>query len=100
TSETRVTVWFSDGAVCSRIKGDKRNCMMVRYANGKVETFDKWKGTKYPPEVVKVLGNPPEDEAHGEISFAEQCEPLYMVMLTNTALPKSISELINIDDLD
>ena len=99
TDECRVAIWFSDGTMVQRIKGTKRNTVLLRYPDGTGEGFDKF-GVKYPPEVVKALGNPPQDDRHGAISYGEQSAPLFLVSLTPTELPRSISELTGIDDFD
>jgi DNA repair ATPase RecN len=96
--EARVAVTFSDGTVVQRIKGDRNAYVIVR-PNGDVEGYDRI-GNEIPPQVQEALGNPPCDDKHGPIAYAEQMSPLFLVSLTSTELPRALSELTGIDDFE
>lgn len=98
STEARVTVWWSDGMAVQRIKGD-RNAIILRDAAGKEKIYDRI-GTEIPPEVQTALGNPPIDEHHGPISYSEQMGPLFLVSLSSTELPRSLSALTHIEDYE
>ena len=106
TTDCTVSIKFSDGITVQRIKGVDTNSVIVWYPAGHPDYPDGYKdphhhfGVKYPPDVLKALGNPPVDERHGALSFGEQNAPLFLVSLTPTELPRSISELTGIDDFD
>ena len=98
--EARVYAEFSDGMIVERIKGSSRNCVLITEGDGTVhDPYEKF-GDKYPDAVVQALGNPPADSKHGPISYADQMAPLFLVSLTETELPRIISELTGIDDFE
>jgi DNA repair exonuclease SbcCD ATPase subunit len=97
--EARVTIWFSDGTVVSRVKGSKRNAVYVHKADGTELEFEKI-GHDLPSEALEALGNPPMDSEHGPISYADQMGKLFLVDLSPTDLPRTISELTGIDDFE
>jgi DNA repair exonuclease SbcCD ATPase subunit len=116
-----VTVWFPDGVAVSRIKG-KRNAVEVHYSplhedfplqhpHAKPsDLFDGglrlvWDsighdGASYAPEVVKALGDPPFDQWHGPVSIAMQKTPDFLLSLSSTELPRAMSEMANLADLE
>lgn len=98
TTETRVTVAFSDGTEIVRFKGD-RNAVSLKLPDGTEETFEKI-GTTIPQAVKNALGNPPIDERRKAIAYTDQMEPLYMVALGPEALPRAISEMVGIADFE
>jgi DNA repair exonuclease SbcCD ATPase subunit len=101
TSEVKVTLEFSDGVSVTRIKdelGDK-NAYVVSTADGKTITYDKV-DKAIPEEVKKVLNNPPEDELNGFISYADQFSKMFLVDLSPTDLPRSLSILTGIEILE
>ena len=98
-SETRVTVVFSDGVKVTRIKGEDRNAILAYDAKGK--EFKKEKiDTAIPDDIKELLGNPPEDEFNGLISYSDQFSKMFLVDLSPTDLPRSLSNLTGIEVLE
>lgn len=96
--ETRVTICFSDGISVTRILGD-RNDVEVIDAKGHKKLYPKIDKT-LPDEVKKALGNPPEDEFNGFISYADQFSRMFLVDLNSTDLSRSLSHLSGIEILE
>ena len=98
-TETRVTVEFSDGVKVTRIKGEGRNAIVAVDAKG--NKIEKEKIDKEIPDDIKLLlGNPPQDEFNGLISYADQFSPMFLVDLSPTDLPRSLSGLTGIEMLE
>jgi len=97
--ETRVHLWWSDGCYLCRIKGDNRNAVIIRDKDGFETGFDRI-GNSLPQEALDILGNPPIDSESGPIAYADQHQPLFLVTLTASELPKTISRLTGIDDFE
>ena len=98
SDETRVSIWFSDGTEVQRIKGE-RNCIIITVPGEDPQIFEKI-GHELPPEAIKALGAPPIDDKHGPLSFSEQMSPYFLVSLSPTDLPRSISELTGISHFE
>jgi DNA repair ATPase RecN len=96
--EVKVSVKFSDGTVVTRIRGD-RNAYFAQDKNGKKYSFDKI-DKSIPEEIKNLLNNPPEDEFNGFISYADQFSPMFLVDLSPTDLPRSLSNLTGIEILE
>lgn len=99
TTEANVTIEFSDGIKVSRIKGKKSNSYVVVDANGNKTTYDKIDKT-IPEEVSKCLNFPPEDSLNGFISYADQFDKMFLLDLSPTELPRSLSILTGIEVLE
>ena len=99
SDEARVSISFSDGTEVCRIKGKQRNAIIIEKTDGTNLVFEKI-GHELPPEAIEILGNPPIDERHGPISYSEQMSPYFLVSLTPTEMPRSISELTGINDFE
>jgi DNA repair exonuclease SbcCD ATPase subunit len=98
-TETKVTIEFSDGVKVTRIKGEDRNAIVAFDAKG--NKIEKEKIDKEIPEDIKLLlGNPPQDEFNGLISYADQFSPMFLVDLSPTDLPRSLSGLTGIEMLE
>jgi DNA repair exonuclease SbcCD ATPase subunit len=97
--EARVTINFSDGTEVCRIKGKTRNAITIKNSDGNIEAFEKI-GRDLPQEAINALGNPPIDKIHGPISYSEQMAPYFLVSLSSTEMPRSISELTGIEDFE
>lgn len=95
--EARVTVTFSDGTTVQRVRGASRNAVLIKKPGGEESAYDKF-GTDYPPEVLDALGNPPNEERQGPISYAEQMSPYFLVSLSPTELPRVLAEITRLDD--
>jgi energy-coupling factor transporter ATP-binding protein EcfA2 len=97
--ETSVTLEFSDGVKVTRIKGEGRNAIVAFDADG--NKIEKEKIDKEIPDDVKLLlGNPPQDDFNGLISYADQFSPMFLVDLSPTDLPRSLSGLTGIEVLE
>jgi hypothetical protein len=98
-TETSVTIEFSDGVKVTRIKGEGRNAIVAIDAKG--NKLEKEKIDKDIPDDIKLLlGNPPQDEFNGLISYADQFSPMFLVDLSPTDLPRSLSGLTGIEMLE
>jgi len=97
--ETRVHLWWNDGCYLCRIKGENRNAVLIKDKDGYESGFERI-GNSLPPEALAVLGNPPTDDESGPISYADQHQPLFLVTLSASELPKTISRLTGIDDFE
>jgi len=97
--EARVTLEFSDGTIVQRIKSESRNCYILEEPGNVPITFDKV-GKTVPPAVHEAMGCPPSDEQHGPVSYADQMLPLFLVTLGPTHLPRAMSELTGISDME
>jgi exonuclease SbcC len=97
-SETSVKIEFSDGTKVTRILGDRNAYEYVRPdgTSGSVDRIDK----SIPDEIKKLLGNPPEDDFNGYISYADQFSKMFLVDLNPTDLPRSMSNLARIEILE
>jgi exonuclease SbcC len=97
--EARVHIWWNDGCYLCRIKGEHRNAVLIKDKDGFEEGYERI-GATLPPEVLAVLGNPPIDEESGPIAYADQHQPLFLVTLSSSELPRTISRLTGIDDFE
>ena len=98
SSECRVTIKFSDGVEVTRIKGGDVNSYTLTDLEGNQHTFAKI-GTSVPDEIKKHLGQPPLDDKKRPISYADQMSNLFLVDLSSTDLPRTLSELTGIQNL-
>ena len=96
--QAEVTVTFSDGLKVTRIKG-KRNAYIANLPDGKSIELDKVDKT-VPEEIKKLLHNPPEDDFNGLISYADQFSKMFLVDLSPTDLPRSLSNLTGVESLE
>jgi exonuclease SbcC len=97
--ETEVTVEFSDGVKVTRIKGEGKNDIIAIDSEGK--KIPKIKIDKdIPDDIKELLGNPPQDDFNGLISYADQFSPMFLVDLSPTDLPRSLSGLTGIEILE
>ncbi len=97
--ETSVTVEFSDGVKVTRIKGDGRNAIIAIDAQGKKVEKEKI-DTEIPDDIKEFLGNPPQDDFNGLISYADQFSKMFLVDLSPSELPRSLSNLTGIEVLE
>lgn len=97
--EAKVTLWFEDGTIVERVKGETSNVVFVTSPEGDTEVYEKF-GHELPDKVLEAMGFPPIDERHGAVSYAEQMSPLFIVSLTPTELPRCISDLTGIADYE
>lgn len=96
--ECSVSVKFSDGVEVTRIKGEDVNSYLLADAEGNIHSFPKV-GTGIPDEIKKNLGNPPLDDKKRPISYADQMSSLFLVDLSSSDLPRTLSELTGIQHL-
>lgn len=97
-TELRVTVTWNDGSFCQRIRGD-RNAVIFQKAGSDVEVYDGF-DTTVPDAFLEFLGNPPLDYKNEPISYAPQGGRMFLVDLTPTELPRAISDLMGVYDLE
>ena len=98
SSECSVSVKFSDGVEVTRIKGGDVNSYLLTDTEGNNHSFPKV-GTSVPEEIKKHLGQPPLDDKKRPISYADQMSNLFLVDLSPTDLPRTLSELTGIQNL-
>ncbi len=96
--ECSVSVKFSDGIEVTRVKGEDVNSYLLTDAEGNIHSFPKV-GTGIPDEIKKNLGNPPLDDKKRPISYADQMSSLFLVDLSSSDLPRTLSELTGIQHL-
>lgn len=97
-TEVRVTIEYSDGTIITRIRGD-RNAVMISLPSGDIKTWDKI-DTELPEEVKKAMGFPPIDDINGTIAYADQFAKMFLVDLSPTDLPRSLSSLTGVELLE
>lgn len=97
--EAAVTIYFSDGTWVKRIKGEGINAYIARDISGKEITKNKI-DQQIPEEILHVLGDPPVDEYNGFISYADQFSKMFLISLSPTELPKSLSYLTGVSLLE
>lgn len=98
TDECTVRVKFSDGIEVSRVKGGDTNSYVLKDIDGNYHTFSKV-GTSVPEPVKNALGQPPLDDKKKPISYADQMSSLFLVDLSPTDLPRTLSELTGTHNL-
>ncbi len=97
-TEVRVSIEYSDKTIVTRIRGD-RNTVMVAMPNGELKVWDKIEND-LPDEVKNIMGNPPYDDFNGPIAYADQFSKMFLVDLSPTDLPRSLSSLTGIEILE
>lgn len=98
STEVRVSIEYSDKTIVTRIRGD-RNTVMVALPNGDLKVWDKIEND-LPDEVKSIMGNPPYDDFNGPIAYADQFSKMFLVDLSPTDLPRSLSNLTGIEILE
>lgn len=98
SKECRVSILFSDGVEITRVKGEDVNSYLFKDSEGNNHSYPKI-GTTVPDEIKKQLGNPPLDDKKRPISYADQMSNLFLVDLSPTDLPRTLSELTGIQNL-
>jgi DNA repair exonuclease SbcCD ATPase subunit len=99
--DATVVLEFSDGTIVERVKGKTKNAYYATLPDGTVIEKEKLgNNSAVPEEIYKALGSPPVDKKHGPLAYADQHSPLFLVSLTPTELPRSISELTGLDDYE
>lgn len=97
-NECTVRLKFSDGIEVSRIKGEDTNSYVLKDLDGNFHTFSKV-GSSVPDAVRLALGEPPLDDKKKPISYSDQMSSLFLVDLSPTDLPRTLSELTGIQNL-
>ena len=98
TAECSVRIKFSDGIEVTRVKGGDVNSYVLKDLEGNYNTYSKV-GQTVPEPVRKALGEPPLDDKKKPISYADQMSSLFLVDLSPTDLPRTLSELTGIQNL-
>jgi chromosome segregation ATPase len=96
--ETSVIIEFDDGVAVTRILGE-RNAYEYKLPDGTHKYLDRI-DKSVPDEIKTLLGNPPEDDFNGFISYADQFSKMFLVDLSPTDLPRSLSNLAGIEILE
>lgn len=93
----KVTITYNNGDWYSRTKGDTNEIEYQREGQEKVKhsRFSK----SIPSDVTEFLGYIPRTLS-GALPLANQEEKFFLVNLSDEALPKEISRLLGIDDLE
>ena len=108
-THTEITVEFSDGIEVKRLKSEALNAVTVTrptseddpaWANEERTTNYENFGRVLPPEILDALGSPPCDEEGDGISYAEQLAPYFLVSLNANQLPRAISRLTGISEIE
>jgi chromosome segregation ATPase len=86
--------------VISRSKGDSVN--KVEFKHPEDENFTVYSNfsTKYPEAVNTFLLNLPKDEENKALYYAKQSKKLFLIDQTSQSMPKTLSQLLNIGDLE
>lgn len=111
-----ITVEYSDGTTVTRVKSGAHNSVTVTWppADGTEPVIEgevgrtpqertaqyEGFGTALPPEVLLALGSPPFGEDGDGISYAEQLAPYFLVSLSANKLPRAISRLTGISEIE
>ena len=98
TAECSVRIKFSDGIEVTRVKGGDVNSYVLKDLEGNYNTYSKV-GQTVPEPVRKALGEPPLDDKKKPISYADQMSSLFLVDLSPADLPRTLSELTGIQNL-
>lgn len=100
-SEMRVTLEFSDGVKVTRIKSKDSGINAIEAVDANGNIFQKNKiDTEIPEDIRELLGNPPQDDLNGLISYADQFSRMFLVGLSPTDLPRALSNLTKIEVLE
>lgn len=102
TDHTKVTIVFKDGTKFVRIKGGSKN-IFIAHLPDKDEPVEFHNfGSKYPPEIKKLIGNADiiDDSNLGSLAYLGQFTPPCLTSLSPTELTRYVSRLIKIDVFD
>ncbi len=93
----KITITFTNGDWYSRTKGDTNEIEYQREGQKVIKhsRFSK----NIPPDVTEFLGYIPRTLS-GALPLANQEEKFFLITLSDEALPKEISRLLGIDDLE
>ena len=94
---TEITVIFKNGDYLKRTKGTV-NEVEYQYFGKELVKHAKF-GSDLPKDVVEFIGYTPRT-AHAYVPFANQEDKLFLINSTDTSIPKDISKLLRIDDLE
>jgi chromosome segregation ATPase len=97
--ETEVTLEFSDGLKVTRVKGESKNDIIAIKPDGKEIKKTKI-DSEIPDEIKELLGNPPKDDFNGLISYSDQFSKLFLIDLSPSDLPRSLSNLTGVSVLE
>jgi len=94
---TEITVIFKNGDYLKRTKGTV-NEVEYQYFGLELVKHAKF-GSDLPKDVVEFIGHTPRT-AHAYVPFATQEDKLFLINSTDTSIPKDISKLLRLDDLE
>ena len=93
----KITLNFKNGDYYKRIKGDT-NELEFQYADKELQKHSRF-SKNFPQEAIDFLGHIPKTST-GALPFASQEDKLFLINLSDEALPKEISRLLGIHDLE
>ena len=96
----KVTIEFSDGRIISRTKGESVNKVEFKHPEDEKFTVYSNFSSKYPEAVNTFLLNLPKDEENKALYYAKQSKKLFLIDQTSQSMPKTLSQLLNIGDLE
>ncbi len=94
----KIIVTFTNGDKITRIKGPDNNRIEFQYFGQPVQISEKFK-TKLDQEVVDFLGYQPVTSS-GPLSLSLQKSDAFLVNLTKQEIPREISKILDINDLE
>lgn len=95
-----VEIEFQDGSVIRRLKGDRLNKVEYKYAGQEEFTVRSSFGSNYLKDVLDFLGHPPKSSQLGAMAYSNQLNKNFLVDQDETQLPKIISDLVGVSDLE
>lgn len=99
TSFASVSIVFFDGSKLLKVRGIEENFVKVTYPDGKWKKYEKF-GAEYPDDLKKFLSIPKDNDILGNVFYAEQMSPLFLVNLSSTDLPRAIGYLAGSDVME
>jgi hypothetical protein len=99
--ECRVRVEFSDSVVIERFRGRKNASNGITVYRDGAQLFHSARmGSSIPDEALKAMGNPPIGEGNRPLCYHSQKSPDFLVSCGPTELPRVLSNLIGIEDME
>ena len=92
-----VTINFKNGDYYKRTKGDV-NELEFQYKEQPLQKHTKF-AKNFPQDAIDFLGHIPKTSS-GALPFANQEDKLFLINLSDEAIPKEISRLLGIQDLE
>ena len=94
-----VILTYSDGTQLIRFRGIEENYVKILYTDG-TEIYKEKFGQEYPEEIKNFLSIPRDNKIIGNLFYAEQMSPLFLVNLSTSDLPRAIGFLAGSDVME